>query len=48
MLLLIVKFHLAEPNVEVVVNTVASASLEGECLASKLGIWKRARKVKVR
>ena len=43
-----VKLHLAGEQVEAVVDTGASASVVGKCLAYKLGIWKRARKVKVR
>ena len=33
---------------EAVVDTGASASVVGQRLACKLGIWKRARKIKVR
>ena len=40
--------HLAEEEVEAVVDTEASASVVIKRLARKLGIWKRARKVKVR
>ena len=40
--------HLAGEEVEAVVDTGASASAAGKHLAHKLGIWKRARKVKVR
>ena len=43
-----VKVHLAGEEVEAVVDTGASASVVGKRLARKLGIWKRARKVKVR
>ena len=43
-----VKLHLAGEEVEAVVDTGASASVVGKRLARKLGIWKRARKVKVR
>ena len=43
-----VKLHLAEEQVEAVVDTGASASVVGKRLARKLGIWKRVRKVKVR
>ena len=43
-----VKLHLAGEQVEAVVDTGASASVVGKRLAHKLGIWKRARKVKVR
>ena len=39
--------HLAGEQVEAVVNTGVSASIEGKCLAHKLKIWKKARKVKV-
>ena len=46
--LLTVKLHLAGEEVEAVVDTGASASVVGKRLARKLGIWKRARKVKVR
>ena len=40
--------HLAGEEVEAVVDTAASASVVGRRLARKLGMWKRARKVKVR
>ena len=40
--------HLAREEIEAVVDTGASASVVGKRLARKLGIWKRARKVKVR
>ena len=40
--------HFAGEEVEAVVDTGASASVEEKRLARKLGIWKRARKVKVR
>ena len=43
-----VKLHLAKEAVEAFVNTGASASVVGKPLTCKLGIWKRARKVKVR
>ena len=43
-----VKLHLAGEEIEAVVDTGASASVVGRRLARKLGIWKRARKVKVR
>ena len=43
-----VKLHLAGEEIEAVVDTGASASVVGKRLAYKLGIWKRARKVKVR
>ena len=46
--LLIVKLHLAGEEIEVVVDTEASSCIVGKCLAYKLEIWKRARKVKVR
>ena len=46
--LLMVKLHLAREEVEGVVDTGASASVVGKRLARKLGIWKTARKVKVR
>ena len=46
--LLTIKLHLAGQEVEAVVNTGASASVVGKYLAHKLGIWKRARKVKVK
>ena len=42
------KLHVAGEEVEAVVNTGASASVVGKCLARKLRIWKRARKVKLR
>ena len=40
--------HLAGEEVEAVVDTGASASVVGKRLARKLGIWKRARKVKIK
>ena len=40
--------HLAGEEVEAVVDTGARASVVERRLACKLGIWKRARKVKVR
>ena len=43
-----IKLHLAEEEVETVVDTGASASVVGKCLACKLGIWKIVRKVEVR
>ena len=43
-----VKFQIAGEEVEAVVDTEASASVVGKCLAYKLGIWKRARKVTVK
>ena len=43
-----VQLHLAGEEVEAVVDTGASASVVGKRLACKLGIWKRARRVKVR
>ena len=43
-----VKLHLAEEEVEAVVDTGVSALVVGKHQACKLGIWKRARKVKVR
>ena len=43
-----VKFHLAGEEVEVVVDTKANTSILRKCLVRKLGIWKRAKKVKVR
>ena len=46
--LLIVNLYLAGEEVEAVVDTGASASVVGKCLERKLGIWKIARKVKVR
>ena len=46
--LLTLKLHLAGEEVEAVVDTGASASVVGKCLARKLGIWKGARKVKVK
>ena len=39
--------HLAGEEVEALVDTGASASVVEKRLAGKLGIWKRARKVKV-
>ena len=46
--LLTVKLHLAGEEIEAVVDTGASASVVGKCLACKLEIWKRGRKVKAR
>ena len=46
--LLMVKLHLVRDEVHDVVDTGASATVVGECLACKLGIWKTAMKVKVR
>ena len=46
--LLTVKLHIAGEEVEAIVDTGASPSLVGKRLGRKLGIWKRARKVKVR
>ena len=43
-----VKLHLAGKEVEAVVDTGASASVVRKRLECKLGIWKRARKVKIR
>ena len=43
-----VKLDLAGGNVEVVVDTGASALVAGKRLAYKLGIWNKVRKVKVR
>ena len=43
-----VKVYLAGEEVKAVVDTGASASVVGKRLARKLGIWKRAKKVKVR
>ena len=43
-----VKVHLAGEEVGAVVDTGASSSVGGKRLARKLGIWKRAKKVKVR
>ena len=40
--------HLAGEDIEAVVDTGASTSVVGKHLARKLGIWKIARKVKVR
>ena len=40
--------HLAREEIEAVVDTGASASVVGRRLARILGLWKRARKVKVR
>ena len=45
--LLTVILHLTREEAEAVVDTRASASVVGKRLAHKLGIWKRARKVKV-
>ena len=46
--LLTVKLHLAEEEIETVVDTGASALVVGKRLACKLGIWKRVREVKFR
>ena len=46
--LLTVKWHIVVAEVEAVVDTGESASVVGKRLAHKLGIWKRARKSKVR
>ena len=46
--LLTVKVHLAGAEVEAVVDTAASAPVVGKRQAWKLGIWKRAKKIKVR
>ena len=43
-----VKLHLAGEDIVASVDTGASNSGVGKHLARKLGIWKRARKVKVR
>ena len=43
-----VKLHVAEEEIEAVVDTRASASVVGKRLAFKLEIWKRVREVKVR
>ena len=40
--------HLIGEEIEAVVDTGGSASVVGKRLACKLGIWKRARKVKVK
>ena len=40
--------HLVEEEVEAVVDTGESTSVVGKRLVRKLGIWKRARNVKVR
>ena len=45
--LLTVKLHLAGEQVEAFVDAGASAAVVGKRLERKLGIWKRARKVKV-
>ena len=42
------KLHFAGAEVKAVVDPGPSASVVGKCLACKLGMWKRARKVKVR
>ena len=46
--LLKVKLHLTGEEVEAIVDTVVSAAVVEKRLACKLGIWKRARKDKVR
>ena len=43
-----VKLHLAGEVVEAIVDPEASASVVGNRLVCKLGIWKRTRKVKLR
>ena len=43
-----VELPLAGENVESLIDTRESASVVGKRLAHKLGIWKRARKVKVK
>ena len=45
---MIVKLYLVGEEVEAVIDTGVSASVVGKRLARKLGIWKRAKKVKVR
>ena len=42
------KIHLPGEKVEAVVGTGASASVVGQYLVHKLGIWKSMRKVKIR
>src|SRR5258706_749272 len=46
--LLTVRIQIAGEEVEAVVDTGASALIVGRRLAVKLGVWKRARKVKVK
>ena len=46
--LLTVKLQLVEEEMGAVVDTGASASVVGKPLACKLGIWKSAKKVKVK
>ena len=46
--LLMVKLYPAKEQVEAVVDTVASASVVGNCLARNLEIWTRGQKIKVR
>ena len=46
--LLMVRIQLAGEEVEAVIDSGASAPVVGERLGIKLGIWKRARKIKVR
>ena len=43
-----VKLHLVGEEVQAVVDAGARASVVGKCPVCKLGIWKRARKVKVK
>ena len=43
-----VELYLAGEEVDAIVDTGASASVVGNRLAHKLGIWNKARKVKVR
>jgi len=42
-----VQIPIAEEEVDIVVDTGASAPIIGERIAKKLGCWKRARKVRV-
>ena len=46
--LLTIKLHLVGEEIEAVVDTVASVSVVAKRLTCKLGIWKGARKVRVR
>ena len=43
-----VQIQIAGEKVEAVVDIGASALVIGRCLAVKLGVWKRARKVKMK
>jgi len=46
--LLTVQIHIAAMEVEAIVDSGASAPVVRERVAKKLGVWKRARKVRVK